>query len=371
MHRCAHLIACALLLLLSCPTSAQDEVPVGVILPLTGDGAFWGTNSKRGIELASEDLRALHNRTTVRFIFEDDRCDPKEAVAAFHKLVNVNKVRVILGPACSSSTLAIAPLAERQQVVVLAFSESDLIKTSSSVWRLWAPDKAQASRLDEYAFSDQGIRSVAIIASQNAFGTSFSEAFTRHFTSLGGTVVSRQEYSPSEKTFRQHLLRIRVAKPGALLLASYINDGAIIVREARSLGLKIPLLGTSSIAAPEFLEATKGIADGLLLANLPDSTSTDFKQRWERTFHNTPYPGISSGAPILYDLAKSLGLYLQKGSPGTIRDYLRTIDYLGASGRITFDEQHNLAREHHVYRIIQGTLEPVTNSSQPSVLPDT
>lgn len=89
-------------------SAAQVETTIGAILPLTGDGAFWGENPKKGIQLALEDLKSQDHVANLRFIFEDDRCSAKDAVAAFHKLVDIDKVKIILGPSCSSAAAAVA-----------------------------------------------------------------------------------------------------------------------------------------------------------------------------------------------------------------------------------------------------------------------
>ena len=110
-------------------TQAEDKIRVGAILPLSGDAAFWGENPKKAIELALKDLKKVDPSLDLAIEFEDEACSPKEAVAAFYRLVNVKKVKVILGPGCSASTAAIAPLAEKAKVSLLTFAESSEIKT--------------------------------------------------------------------------------------------------------------------------------------------------------------------------------------------------------------------------------------------------
>jgi branched-chain amino acid transport system substrate-binding protein len=335
---------------------------VGVILPLTGDGAFWGQNPKQGIELALEDLKLESHETKIRFVFEDDRCSAKDAVAAFHKLVEVDHVRIILGPACSSAAAAVAPLAEKHRVLLLVFAESDEVKTGPYVRRLWVPNSIQGQRLARHAFEQQ-LRSIAVVATQNAFGASISEAFSREFTSLGGRIVTHEEYDPSGTTFRSQLMRVKAIKPDALFFASYIKDGAILVREARALGITVPLLGPSTINSPEFFDATKGVAEGLVLADLTDSSSVEFKTRWQARF-GVKYPGIQSGAPLFYDMAMILAKHLQQHDVVSLGEHLRSIDYSGVSAHMKFTTDGNLDREHVIYRVQAGILERVPETGK-------
>lgn len=354
------LLALVVALAFACTVEAQSTTPIGAILPLTGDGAFWGENPKHGIELALEDLKSNQHITNIRFIIEDDRCSAKDAVTAFHKLVEVDRVKIILGPACSSAAAAVAPLAEKSRVLLLPFAESDEVKTGPYVRRLWVPNSIQGRRLAQYAF-DQHYRSIAVLATQNAFGTSISKAFSEHFTRLGGKIVAHQDYEPSATSFRSELLRLKAADPDALFFASYIKDGAILVREAQELGIAKPLLGPSTINSPEFFETTKGSADGLVLADLNDSSTTEFRERWESTF-GSKYPGIASGAALFYDVATILSGWLQKNAIAGTGDFLRSIDYSGASGRIKFTSDGNLDRRHVHYRVNEGKLELLLTS---------
>ncbi len=148
------------------------------------------------------------------------------------------------------------------------------------------------------------------------------------------------------------------SQPEALFFASYIADGAILVREARALGFTIPLLGASAVNSPDFLNSTGSAANGLVIADLTDSSSAAFKTRWEDTF-KTPYPGIQSGGPLFYDTALLLGEYLRNHEVSSAAEYLSTVNYLGVSGAIKFTSQGNLDRDHMIWRVQGGRFEPV------------
>jgi ABC-type branched-subunit amino acid transport system substrate-binding protein len=140
------------------------------------------------------------------------------------------------------------------------------------------------------------------------------------------------------------------------LFASYIKDGVTIVREARGLGFSIPLLGSSTANTPEFTTKVGSVADGLVLADLYDSSSEEFRGRWQRAF-SSPYPGIQSGAPLFYDIAKLLAEYLTSHDAQQLSEYLNSVDYIGASGAIRFNAEGNLDRKHVLHRLNQGKFE--------------
>src|SRR6187402_2557156 len=103
-------------------TSVDDskEVKIGVMLPLTGEGATWGNNAKNAIQLAIDEIDRRPTRFKYKFIFEDSRTDAKTAVTSFTKLTQVDKVKYSIVDMISSNVLAIAPIANKDKVIILS-----------------------------------------------------------------------------------------------------------------------------------------------------------------------------------------------------------------------------------------------------------
>jgi branched-chain amino acid transport system substrate-binding protein len=335
-------------------TVAEDKIKIGAILPLSGDAAFWGENSKKAIVLAIKDMKKADPSLELEIEFEDEACSPKQAVSSFNRLVNLSKVKVILGPACSASTAAVAPLADKAKVSLLAFSESSEIKTGPYLLRLWVSIDKQGRRLAKYAFNSQKLRAISILSIQNVYGSSMSAAFAEEFKSLGGKIINHQEYLPDQKSFRPELFRIKASNPDAMLFVSYIADGLVIVKEAQQIGLKLPLFGSSSCHSPDFLKAVDGMAQDLVFADLQDSATEEFRSRWKSEF-NLEYPGIQSGAPIFYDATAILARWIHQNklSPIDPISYFKSVDLLeGVSGRVRFDSNNELDRRHSIFKVI-------------------
>lgn len=355
---CSALLSSGIFLLSSSAyAQTQGQPRIGAILPLSGDSAYWGENSRKGIELALRDMRTADAPRPLSVHYEDDECSPSKAVTAFQKLVSMHQVKVILGPVCSSSTAAVAPLAARAKVLLLAFSESDEIKPGEYLLRLWVPNGAQAKQLARYAFATKNIRSIAMLSAQNSFGTSLREAFRKEFTRLGGKIVAEEEYAPGTKTFKSELGKLRNSRPQAIFFASYITDGAIIVREAYQLGVRVPLLGPNTINNSDFFKATMETAEGLTFVDLPDSTTQTFQDRWKEEYKE-PFPGIQSGAPIFYDITSILGAAVENKTEIN-SEYFRSLNFNGASGTIRFTSAGNLDRSHSVFQVRGGKPEKV------------
>lgn len=338
------------------PVFAADNQPVkiGAILPLTGDGSFWGINPKNGIEFALKDL-AREGKPGFKVIYEDDKCDPKEAVAAYRKLTSLDGVKIILGPACSSASLAVMPLAEKDGILLLTFSEADSISQGGeNIFRLYVPNGRQGRKLAQYVRGKAGVSSIAVISIQNAFGTDIAGAFQEEFEKSGGKIVAREEYDPAARDFRSQLLRLKAARPEALFFASYIADGAILMRQAKEMGAAASYFTGSTINSPDFFQQLGPLAENLVFADIKDQTSEEFRSRFAAEYSVT-WPGMQSGAPLFYDIVRILSLVGATNDIPRLRESLYTLrGYTGVSGPFSFDRSGDLERTHSMFTVKDG-----------------
>lgn len=343
----------------------EDEIKVGVLLPLSGDASFWGLNSLKGLQLALEDLKkqATPGAKAIRLVVEDERCDPKMAVSSAKKLIEVDRVAAIIGAGCSSSTLAVAPLAERSLIpLVTPISEADTISQAGRfVYRTWASGGLQAEKLADFVLAHLKAKRVAVLSINNDFGTSLANRFSKRFLSSGGAEIVQETYDSKDSDLRAQLLKIKSASPDAMILISYIADGVVAVRQFRELRLGIPLLGTSGLDSEEFWSALGPLAEGIYFSNLADDTTDAFKARFAKAY-NVSWPGIGSGASTSYDTLMIIAEALRRAPPGAgseaILPYLDSLhEYPGVSGPITFDASGDLVRTHSVFQVVGGKRE--------------
>ncbi len=344
---------------------AQDlsALKIGVILPLSGDAAFWGSNPKKGIELALSQLQSSGgNFKAPTIIFEDDSCDPKRAVTAFKKLSQIDKVNLILGPACSSASLAVAPLAEKDKIPLFVFSEADaLSERGEYIFRLWIPNGKQAKLLAKYIYQEKKLTSVAIIYIKNAYGEDFKKGFKEEFSTLGGTVIAEEEYTAEDANPKSQLLKIKSKKPQALILASYIADGGNILKIAKSIKLTDNYFASSTVNSPDFFKSTGDLTEGLVIFDINDSTDENFKKEWVNK-NQEKWPGMQSGASIFYDFFNFIRLAVAEVGikSENIKSYFTSgKSYQGKSMKLQFDSKGDLTAEHTGFVVKNGSLEKI------------
>ncbi len=337
-------------------SSADTEtkiLDVGVILPLTGDASYWGSNPRKGLDLAIQDLEK-GNKFKVKFHIENDSCNARKAVSAFQKLTDIDKVKIVLGPVCSSSSLAVAPLALIKDIPLIVFSEADSLSGLQNVFRLWAPNGKQAITLAKYA---SRFNSIGILSVENAFGIDLANHVSKELERLGHTPVTYETYLPTNAgDLKTQLIKIRAKRPDALLFISYIQDGALLVKQAKNMGIAVPLLGPSTVNNNDFYSQLGPLANGIVLADLPDSSSKEFRERWQKEFKE-PWPGMQSGGSLFYDFVKIMELATNSGVETTKDwiDYLFKLkDFHGQSGKIEFDKIGDLKLEHVLFQVEDG-----------------
>ena len=183
-----HIIIGAVLLLAviagACLQDTQsDEIKIGSILPLTGDLAVYGENMKNGMDLAVLQINEQGgiNGKNLVVIYEDDQGDPKSSVSAFQKLITVDKVPVVVGVPFSSSALPIAPIADKEEVVLfsVAASSPDLTGISKYFFRNWPSDTYEGAMMGEFTADELKLQNISVLYANDEWGVGILQVFEK------------------------------------------------------------------------------------------------------------------------------------------------------------------------------------------------
>ncbi|MBI1745171.1 MAG: ABC transporter substrate-binding protein [Acidobacteria bacterium] len=228
-------------MLIAACTDRSPVLRVGCITPLTGDGASYGTATKRGLDLATEKINSMGgiNGKRLEILYEDDRMSAITATNAIQKLITVDKVPVIIGAFGSSVTLAIAPIAEKNKVVLFsASSTADAIKDAGDyVFRNVPPNKAQGKTAAEFCLNQLKAKSAAILQMNNDYGVSLSDAFKATFVGGGGKILAIESYNPGSSDFRAQITKVRGQHPDIMFFPGHYEPSGLILKQAKELGL--------------------------------------------------------------------------------------------------------------------------------------
>ncbi len=338
-------VALAVLVMTNRPRGNPQEITIGAILPLTGEGAAYGEAAKRGMDLAVQQANSeggIDGRT-IRLVYEDSQGEPKSGVAAFQKLITVDRVPAVLGDLLSSVTLSVAPIANRREVVLLspASSSPKLTDAGKYVFRNCPSDVYEGTVMADCAFNTLGYRRVAILRINNEYGVGIGGVFSRSFTERGGTILAEESYAADATDIRTQITKIASQNPQAVYLLGHKQLGYIL-RQARELGFKTQFLSTVTFEDPEILKLAGDAAEGVIYSaskfspDSEDAVIQRFANAYESKYQSEPniFAGLS------YDAVRILFIAMRDGGTESnkIRDALHRVEsYPGVAGETTID----------------------------------
>jgi len=335
----------ALLFTPACSKKESNVIKIGATLPLSGDAAVWGNNTREGVDLSIEQVNSgggiLGRRIAI--VYEDTEALPQKGVNAYQKLVQVDKVTAIIDDSVSSVTLSMAPLAQKDHIVILATGATapKISEAGEYIFRIWNSDAYEGQVAAEYAFNALGLRDVAIFYINNDYGKGLDGVFSTQFRKLGGKIVSSQSFEQNSADMRSQLTKIQASNPDGLYLVGYPKEIPVALVQAKELGIKVKLIGTVAMQDPKLIENAREAADGLMFPYPKDPNGKEaeaFKASFKKKYGKDP--GITSD--VGYDAVKMIvkAIELSGGNSGEdIRKGLNMLkDYPGASGVMTFDE---------------------------------
>ncbi len=341
---------------------------VGVILSLTGDAAPYGEGARNIDQIAVDEINAAGgiNGQQVELVIEDGKCNGQDSANAAQKLVNVDKVQVIIGGFCSGESLAAVPVAEGGKVAIFSPGSSSpkLTNVSKYFARDYPSDSAQGEVLANIAYTDKGWKNVAFIQEQTDYAAGVAQSFSNKLTSLGGTVTNEQ--FPTETTdFRSILTKIKAQNADALFIDTQTAASADrILKQIAQLNWKPHILVSDvTIADPKTLMDNKALMEGALGAEFGvDATNAKYAALLAsyKAKYNADMPYQSYGQTEYDAVYLIRDAIAAVGYDGTkIAGWLRSVkDWQGASGSVTIKDDGDRASGHSPETVKDGKMIP-------------
>ena len=361
------LITAATLLLGSC-AKQSDTIKIGEYASLTGKEAGFGQTSHHGVVLAIEEINTAGGvlGKKLELAYEDNQTKPGESATAVKKLISREKVIALIGEVSSGRSLEAAPIAQAAKIPMIAPAATNpkVTETGDYIFRVCFIDPFQGTVMAKFALTDLKARRVAILSSvSNAYSVGLAKFFTETFTQGGGTVALDQKYSEGDKDFRAQLTAVKAAGVEAVFVPGYYTESALIVRQARDLGIAVPFFGGDGWEDEQLLKIGGDALNGCFYSThfSPENTDaavgkfvTAYKGRWKGEV-----PGAFSalGYDAVYVLADAIKRAGTTDGP-KLRDALAaTKNFAGASGTTTIDKDRNASKAATIIAIKGGKLQ--------------
>lgn len=352
------------------PAVPKGTVKIGHILPISGPLSPYSEGFRDGVRLAVDEVNGQGGvgGWTFELIEEDTGTDASKAAEATRKLIDVDGVSVIIGAYASSCTMAAAPICEENQVVLVSpASTSPLVSDAGNyIFRVVPSDELQGVAMAQLAL-EKGYKTAAIIAINNQYGIGLEQVFKRVFEAGGGSVVVIVRYELGAASYKTELGRLKAANPDVIIDVSYADDGAIIFKQAKELGIASPWICAEGVA-DEAIFGAPGVADAMMgmMGTKPTSPEGSAASKAFLDAYNAKFgkgPGIY--ADYAYDAAMiAMNAVGRAGSSGdAIRGAMSTVgnNYEGASGTKTFDDKGDVEGEYIIWQVqmVEGSYKMV------------
>ena len=346
-------------------TTSQD-IPIGHVASMTGDTATFGVSADEGIRLAMDEINAaggvLGKKT--RVITEDDRSVTSEARTAANKLITRDGIVALLGEIASSRSIAAAPVAQKSQIPMLSPGSTNpkVTREGDYIFRACFTDDFQGEAIARFPMENLGLKRFAILYAVNSdYSVGLRDYIKQYVTTHGGQIVAEESYAEkSDKAFQGQLTNIKNANPEAIFVPGYYTEAGIIARQARQLGIIVPLIGGDGWDSDVTLQSGGEAIEGCFFTNhySPDEDRPEV-QRFVQAYKARYNGKIPDAMAVLgYDAMKVMADAIRRAASTEgprIRDALAaTKDFPGVAGIISIDQNRNASKPIVVIEIKGG-----------------
>jgi branched-chain amino acid transport system substrate-binding protein len=338
-----------------------NVIKIGAVLPLTGSIAQYGKYMSQGLELALEDAinQDKISKNRIELIIEDAQADPRKSVDVFQKLINIDGVVACI-PATSGVTLAMKPIANNNQVVLInASAISTQIEDADDYVFSVLPDAGYEGKfLAEVAFNKLGKRNAGIIFRNDQSGLSFQKYFSERFMELGGNILYVEGHTPNTTDFRPYITKIRnFDLMDIIFVASWGPEVATYAKQAKELGVQKQIITYETFNSPKVIEIAGETANGVIFCapkfdeNSEEPLIMQFKEKVYKKYNQNE---VNYYIAAHYDAMMLLIDAIDKGNFAgeEIRNYISVLEeYYGITGKMNFNEYGAVSMDLGIYTV--------------------
>jgi branched-chain amino acid transport system substrate-binding protein len=364
-----------------------QEAKFGIPLPLTGTNAKFGEIEKNSYGIATEELNAgggIKGRKIV-LEFEDSQGKPEVSRSIAEKLIDVKKQPVIFGEYSSSSSKAVAAVAEERKVpyLVVTGATDDITQQNYKyVFRMNPTNAYYANGLLSFFKEVVKPKSIAVLYESSDFGTSGAEDMVKQAEKVGMKVLVKEQYEKGAVDFKPILSKVKAAKPDVIYMVSYVMDAALLMRQIKELRMDANLYagGAAGFAIPEFIQNAKDASELVVTATLWSQQvkypgAVEFAEKYKKRFGDYPSYHGAEAYSALYIL-KDVLTRAKSWTPDDIRNAMKATSLITAFGPVKFEDKEGYTNQNFmdtlVMQVIKGkheTIWPQKYASAPYVYP--
>ncbi|HWR44752.1 ABC transporter substrate-binding protein [Sporomusa sp.] len=348
-------------LVTGCGDTASKDIKIGVVYELTGNTASFGTAAANGAKMAFKEINAKGGvlGKQIQPIMADNKGEPSESSNAMTKVITQDKVIAVTGFTTSSNGIAGSTVAEANKIPFVAAATTNpkvtldekTGKTKDYTFRVCFIDPFQGTVGANFALNSLKTKKAAIMIDNSSdYSKGLAQFFKDAFTKGGGQIISEEAYLQKDQDFKTILTKIKATNPEILYVPGYYEEVGKIVKQAREMGITIPVVGGDGWDSPKLTEIGGPQAlNNTYFTNhysVEDTSplSKAFVENYKKEFGQMP----DAMAVLGYDAAYVLVDAIKRANSteaAKIREALAaTKDYKGAAGDLTLNNNHDAVK---------------------------
>jgi branched-chain amino acid transport system substrate-binding protein len=345
--------------------TSDGPVKVGEVGSMTGTEATFGISSDRGIQLRVKEVNGAGGikGRQIQIIALDDQGKPEEAATAATRLISSEHVVALLGEVASTRSMFMADKAQPAKVPMVSPSSTNprVTEKGDYIFRACFIDPFQGYVMAKFATDNLKLKKFAVLKDvRNDYSVGLANNFEENLKKMGGSVVATESYSNGDVDFKAQLTNMKASQPEALYVPGYYTDVGLVARQAREVGITVPLLGGDGWDSEKLYEIGGAALEGSYFSNHysvddPSPRIQEFVAKFKKEYGGQLPDSLAAQA---YDAAGMLFEAMQKATDLTgpnIRTTLAdTKGFRGVTGDITLDAQRNPLKPAVVLKVAKG-----------------
>ncbi|TWH45558.1 branched-chain amino acid transport system substrate-binding protein [Sporomusa sp. KB1] len=351
--------------------SSSNEIKIGVLNEMTGGNATMGTSSANGAKMAIKEANAKGGvlGKQIKAIVADNKSEPSEAANAMTKLATQDKVVAITGMFASSNAIAASSVAEASKIPFLAVGATNpkvtvdekTNKVKDYTFRVCFIDPFQGTVGANFVLNTLQLKKAVILVDNSSdYSKGLAAFFKDAFTKGGGTILAEEAYLQKDQDFKTILTKVKALNADILYVPGYYEEVGKIVKQAREMGITVPLVGGDGWDSPKLVEiGTPAALDNTYFTNhySVDDTSAEskaFVEAYKKEYGQAP----DALAVLGYDAANVLIDAIKRANstePAKIREALAaTKDFMTVTGSTTLNATHDAVKNAVIIEMKDG-----------------
>jgi branched-chain amino acid transport system substrate-binding protein len=356
--------------LAGCGGASSNEIRIGLLDEMTGNNATFGTSAANGAKLAIKEANAKGGvlGKQIQAVVADNKSEPSESANAMTKLATQDKVAAVTGVFSSSNAIAASSVAEASKMPFLAVGATnpkvtvdDAGKVKDYTFRVCFIDPFQGTVGANFVLNTLKLKNAVILVDNSSdYSKGLASFFKDALTKGGGSILSEEAYLQKDQDFKTILTKVKALNPEVIYVPGYYEEVSKIVKQARELGITVPMLGGDGWDSPKLVEVAGAAAlNNTYFTNHYSVEDTNPASKAFAEAYKKEYGQVPDALAVLgYDAANVLLEAIRKANsaePDKIREALAaTKDYPAITGSTTLNATHDAVKSAVIIEMKDG-----------------